>query len=264
MSPGEWVDPLNDDRRAAGSRRHAVNALILLARATLLGFRRSHVDAGALDRADAPAAVVPSAQRVGQSNSSPPDRLAKWSRSTCRWPRPSAPCIDHDFGPAVDRPLTELRRWRMRSALPAGVRNRPRPGLASALGCRRATTAHAGAGGTGGATRPAATTRPSSTRAGGIPRPVRPHPLAWCPRQERRRRFLFDTARATADALRVPCCVVLMRAAGIPRAWSPVTPAASATASAATGWCGVRTRTWSRGLRQAAAGCAGTDRRGVA
>lgn len=135
MSPGEWVDLLSDDSPALRVQFFGAtpaNTQFYWRGYTFWDFDgRTWTQARWID-AMPPAAVVPSAQRWDYQVELEPTDRRQVVALDLPLAAPEGTVLDHDFGLAVDRPLTELHRWRMRSALPAAFETGLSPALRSA------------------------------------------------------------------------------------------------------------------------------------
>ena len=132
MTPSEWVDLLSDDSPALRVQFFGAtppNTQLYWRGYTFWDFDGRTWTPSRWIGAMPPAAVVPSATRWEyQLELEPTDRRQVVALDLPLL-APEGTVLDHDYGLSLDRPLAEVRRWRMRSALPTAFE----PALSPAL-----------------------------------------------------------------------------------------------------------------------------------
>ena len=122
MTPSEWVDLLSDDSPAL--RVQFFGTTPADTQRYWRGYTFWNFDGRTWSRAhwiDAmpPAQATPSTTRWEYQLELEPTDRRQVVALDLPLSAPEGTALDHGYGLAVDRPLTELRRWRMRSAAPA-------------------------------------------------------------------------------------------------------------------------------------------------
>ena len=122
MSPGEWVDLLTDDSPALRVQFFGAtppNMQLYWRGYTMWDFDGRTWTPSRWISGMPPAAVVPSTTRWDYELEVEPTDRRQVVALDLPLAAPAGTTLDHDYGLAVDHPLGELRRWRMRSAPPA-------------------------------------------------------------------------------------------------------------------------------------------------
>ena len=127
MSPGEWVDLLSDDSPALRVQFFGAtppNTQLYWRGYTMWDFDgRTWTPSRWID-AMPPAAATHAATRWDYELETEPTDRRQLVALDLPLAAPDDAVLDHDYGLSVDRPLTELRRWRMHSAPVASFETR--------------------------------------------------------------------------------------------------------------------------------------------
>jgi transglutaminase-like putative cysteine protease len=135
MSPSEWVDLLTDDAPALRVQFFGAtppNTQLYWRGYTMWDFDGRTWTPSRWISMMPPAAAAPTRTRWNYELEVEPTDRRQLVALDLPLAAPDGATLDHDYGLAVDRPLTELRRWQMHSAAPATFETALSPALRSA------------------------------------------------------------------------------------------------------------------------------------